>query len=114
MMKVCKFGGSSVADAETVAHVCDIILADPDRRIVVVSAPGKRDAADTKVTDMLIACAEQALAGAPTEEPIHHITERFRSDTFDLDPIMDERQAEAGRWRCGFDDEADSERLPER
>ena len=79
MMKVCKFGGSSVADAETVAHVCDIILADPDRRIVVVSAPGKRDAADTKVTDMLIACAEQALAGAPTEEHIHHITERFRN-----------------------------------
>ena len=44
-----------------------------------------------------------------------HITERFRSDTFDLDPIMDERQAEAGRWRCGFDDDAGSDgHLPER
>lgn len=85
MMKVCKFGGSSVADAETVAHVCDIVLADPDRRIVVVSAPGKRDATDTKVTDMLIACAELALAGAPTEAHVHDITERFRNIQVGLD-----------------------------
>ena len=41
-MKVCKFGGTSLANAEQVAKIVDIVLADPERRIVVVSAPGKR------------------------------------------------------------------------
>ena len=41
-MKVCKFGGSSLADAAQLNKVIDIVLADPARRIVVVSAPGKR------------------------------------------------------------------------
>ena len=53
-MKVCKFGGSSLADGELVGKVCDIIASDPDRRIVVVSAPGKRNKEDTKVTDKII------------------------------------------------------------
>ena len=48
-MKVCKFGGSSVADDIQVAKIRDIITADETRRIVVVSAPGKRDKEDTKV-----------------------------------------------------------------
>ena len=51
-MKVCKFGGSSLADAAQVNKVIDIVLADPARRIVVVSAPGKRHSGDTKVTDL--------------------------------------------------------------
>ena len=46
-MKVCKFGGSSLADATQLNKVIDIVLADPARRIVVVSAPGKRDKGDT-------------------------------------------------------------------
>lgn len=54
-MKVIKFGGSSLADANQIKKVCDIILADAARRLVVVSAPGKRFSSDTKVTDMLIA-----------------------------------------------------------
>ena len=41
-MKVVKFGGSSVANAKQILKVADIVKADPDRRIVVVSAPGKR------------------------------------------------------------------------
>ena len=41
-MKVCKFGGSSVANAEQVLKVLDIVRRDPERRVVVVSAPGKR------------------------------------------------------------------------
>ena len=61
-MKVCKFGGSSLANAAQVNKVIDIVLADPTRRIVVVSAPGKRDKGDTKVTDLLIALANAALA----------------------------------------------------
>ena len=52
-MKVCKFGGSSLADAGQLTKVIDIVLSDPQRRIVVVSAPGKRNKGDTKVTDLL-------------------------------------------------------------
>jgi len=76
-MKVCKFGGSSVANAEQVAKIVDIVLADPDRRIVVVSAPGKRGKADTKVTDLLIACAELALADQDCEDALAAIVERY-------------------------------------
>ena len=46
-MKVSKFGGTSVANAEQVTKIVDVVLADPERRIVVVSAPGKRNKADT-------------------------------------------------------------------
>ena len=65
-MKVCKFGGSSLADAGQLTKVIDIVLADPQRRIVVVSAPGKRNKDDTKVTDLLIALAKYALDGKNT------------------------------------------------
>lgn len=76
-MKVCKFGGSSLADAERVRQVCGIVAADPARRVVVVSAPGKRDADDTKVTDLLIACAERKLAGEPASGLLEQVTGRF-------------------------------------
>ena len=56
MVKVVKFGGSSLASAEQFAKVGDIIRADETRRYVVPSAPGKRNSKDTKVTDMLYAC----------------------------------------------------------
>ena len=55
-IKVVKFGGSSLADADHFRQVAAIIKADPDRRYVVPSAPGKRDKGDTKVTDMLYRC----------------------------------------------------------
>ena len=63
-MKVIKFGGTSLATAGQVKKVCNIILADPKRRLVVVSAPGKRFDEDIKVTDLLIALAEACLTGA--------------------------------------------------
>ncbi len=56
MIKVVKFGGSSLADAEHFRQVAAIVKADPTRRYVVPSAPGKRDKQDTKVTDMLYEC----------------------------------------------------------
>jgi aspartate kinase len=56
-MKVVKFGGTSVASAAQIKKVADIVAADSDRRVVVVSAPGKRNRRDTKVTDLLIALA---------------------------------------------------------
>ncbi|MGN0827530.1 MAG: aspartate kinase [Kiritimatiellia bacterium] len=76
-MKVCKFGGSSVADDIQVAKIRDIVLSDPTRRVVVVSAPGKRNKSDTKVTDMLIALAETALAGLDTEAALAAVVERY-------------------------------------
>jgi aspartate kinase len=60
-MKVAKFGGTSLASAEQIKKVCSIVTSDPERRIVVVSAPGKRYKEDVKVTDMLIACAKAQL-----------------------------------------------------
>ena len=56
MVKVVKFGGSSLASAEQFAKVGKIIRSDKERKYVVPSAPGKRNSKDTKVTDMLYAC----------------------------------------------------------
>ena len=53
MVKIVKFGGSSLADAHQFKKVGDIIKSDPDRRFVVPSAPGKRFKDDIKVTDLL-------------------------------------------------------------
>ncbi len=53
-MKVAKFGGSSVANAEQLRKVANIIQDDRERKVIVVSAPGKRFSEDTKVTDLLI------------------------------------------------------------
>ena len=83
-MKVCKFGGSSVADAKQVTKIVDIILSDADRKIIVVSAPGKRDKADTKVTDLLIRCAEEALAGTCAEKTLGLIVGRYAEIQRDL------------------------------
>ena len=52
MLKVTKFGGSSMADAGQYRKVRDIILSDPERRVVVVSAAGKRNKNDHKITDL--------------------------------------------------------------
>ena len=83
-MKVCKFGGSSLADAHGISQACDIVASDADRRIMVVSAPGKRHDDDCKVTDMLIACAEAGLAGRNTDEELKAVVERFASIQADL------------------------------
>ena len=53
---VCKFGGSSLASAAQIRKACAVVRADPARRYVVPSAPGKRDDHDRKVTDLLYAC----------------------------------------------------------
>ena len=66
-MKVVKFGGSSLASGEQLEKVYGIVTSDPERKFVVVSAPGKRSSEDTKVTDLLIACAEKRMNGEDTE-----------------------------------------------
>lgn len=78
-MKVVKFGGSSLADGPHVERAIAIIKEDPKRRIIVVSAPGKRSADDVKVTDLLIAYATAVLHrddyAAMREEIIHRYFE---------------------------------------
>ena len=56
--KVCKFGGTSMADGNIIQRAADIIKADESRRYVVVSAPGKRFSDDVKITDLLYACSD--------------------------------------------------------
>ncbi|MGG0777537.1 aspartate kinase [Bacillus rugosus] len=76
-MKVVKFGGSSLASGAQLEKVFDIVTSDPARKAVVVSAPGKRYAEDTKVTDLLIACAEQYLASGSAPELAEAVVERY-------------------------------------
>ena len=76
-IKVVKFGGSSLASAEQFKKVKDIITSDPDRKFVVPSAPGKRFSADTKVTDMLYSCYENASKGENIDEEFDKIRERY-------------------------------------
>ena len=83
-MKVIKFGGTSLATAGQVKKVCNIILADPKRRLVVVSAPGKRFDEDIKVTDLLIALAEACLTGGNVREIAEKIVSRFKDIIVEL------------------------------
>jgi len=83
-VKVCKFGGTSMADAKVIGQACDIVQADPERRIMVVSAPGKRDGGDRKVTDLLIACAEARLRGEDAAAEKRAVLERFDAIRSDL------------------------------
>lgn len=76
-MKVAKFGGTSLASAEQFRKVGQIVASDPQRRIIVVSAPGKRHKADIKVTDLLIACADRQLAFGSAEEEVRAVAERY-------------------------------------
>ena len=76
-MKVCKFGGSSLGNADQIKKVCRIIKQDPQRRIIVVSAPGKRNKNDIKVTDLLIKCADSILAGYSGTKESNNVIKRF-------------------------------------
>lgn len=78
MRKVVKFGGSSLASAEQFKKVGNIIHADKERKFVVPSAPGKRDADDTKVTDMLYSCYDLAEAGKDFKAQLQAIRERYQ------------------------------------
>ena len=79
MVKVVKFGGSSLASAEQFAKVGDIIRADKSRKYVVPSAPGKRNSKDTKVTDMLYECYALAEADKDFRVQLMKIKDRYDS-----------------------------------
>ena len=74
---VAKFGGSSVADAAQFRKVAAIMQADPRRRILVVSAPGKRRPDEAKITDLLYLCHDMTAMATSIDEPFGLITERF-------------------------------------
>lgn len=76
-MKVVKFGGTSLASAPQIKKVCDIILSDAKRRLIVVSAPGKRFDDDIKVTDLLIDLGEKYYKDKKAEEEFKRVIDRF-------------------------------------
>ena len=77
-MKVAKFGGSSLASYDQIKKVCEIITSDEKRRLIVVSAPGRRFKEDTKVTDLLIEAAESRLSGLQDPSVLLPIVERYQ------------------------------------
>ena len=79
MLKVCKFGGSSVAGAEQFRKVRDIVLSDPSRRVVVISAAGKRTSDDHKLTDLLYLCHAHLTYGVACSDILAAIRSRFVS-----------------------------------
>ncbi len=83
-IKTVKFGGSSVADGIQLKKIKEIVEADPDRRYVVVSAPGKRFDADSKITDLLFMCKAQADNNIPYEQLFQVITDRYDAIRFNL------------------------------
>ncbi len=78
-MKVTKFGGSSLASASQLEKVFTIVKSDPERRFVVVSAPGKRNAEDTKVTDALIKYYKQYVNGSDVTASQEWIIQRYQA-----------------------------------
>ena len=84
MLKVVKFGGSSVAGAHQFQKVKNIVLSDPARRVVVVSAAGKRSADDHKLTDLLYLCHAHLTYGVPCDSILQTIQDRFAEIRSDL------------------------------
>lgn len=77
MLKVTKFGGSSMADAGQYRKVKDIILSDPQRKVVIVSAAGKRYSDDHKLTDLLYLCFAHTKYGVSCDPVFEMITSRY-------------------------------------
>ena len=101
MLKTVKFGGSSVSGAGQFRRVRDIVLSDPSRRIVVVSAAGKRDAQDHKLTDLLYLCHAHLTYGVPCDDILAVIQERFASIRSELELSYD-AEAEFSALRAGL------------
>lgn len=104
-MKVCKFGGTSMANAQTIKRVIDVINKDKDRRYIVVSAPGKRFADDEKVTDMLYACCDETERIGTCKESFEKIKVRFLQIArelnveMDIETVLDEVRANIEKCR---------------
>ena len=77
MLKVTKFGGSSMADAGQYRKIRDIVLSDKGRRVVIVSAAGKRFSGDHKITDLLYLCHAHIQYGVDCSQIFEMITTRY-------------------------------------
>ncbi len=99
-IKVCKFGGTSMADAAAIDNVASIVLSDPARKYVVVSAPGKRDKNDVKVTDLLYSCHKEAVETGTCAKTFAKVKERFIGIckdlglTIDMESVLERTQQE--------------------
>ena len=89
MLKVAKFGGSSMADAGQYRKVRDIILADNHRRVVVVSAAGKSHKDDHKITDLLYLCHAHTQYGVPCDPIFDMIVSRYNQIREELGVELD-------------------------
>ncbi|MGF6376113.1 aspartate kinase [Clostridiales Family XIII bacterium PM5-7] len=88
-IKVAKFGGSSVADGIQLRKTKQIIDADPDRKYIVVSAPGKRFDGDNKITDLLYLCKTHMEHNLPYEQVFQVISDRYMAVKMDLGVDVD-------------------------
>ena len=88
-MIVTKFGGSSLADASQFRKVKDIILSNGGRKIVVPSAPGKRNPKDFKITDLLYLCHAHIESSIPLDDVFNLISNRYKDIVSDLNLDLD-------------------------
>ncbi|MCI2949071.1 aspartate kinase [Staphylococcus caledonicus] len=84
-MKVAKFGGSSVSNASQIKKVLDIVNEDPERKIIIVSAPGKRHKDDIKTTDLLFRLYEKVLNNLNYQDKKKEIIQRYADILEELD-----------------------------
>lgn len=109
-MKVCKFGGTSMANGGTISRVMNVVRSDDQRRYIVVSAPGKRDKNDVKITDALYACFNEKREKGNCDISFEVVKNRFldiaKSLDVDinltdvLDEIKDKIEGGASRDYC--------------
>lgn len=78
---VSKFGGSSLSDSGQFKRVKDIIRKKDGRDLIVVSAPGKRNPYDIKVTDLLIDLTEKNKKIDKLEGDIRKIRAKIRTES---------------------------------
>ncbi|QWT17833.1 aspartate kinase [Collinsella sp. zg1085] len=104
MIKIAKFGGSSVADAEQFKKIRAIVSSDTDRRFVVVSACGRRGKGDSKVTDLLYLVSAHLNYQVSCDDLLADIESRYVSIAEELGlsyPIHQEFAAFAKDARAG-------------
>lgn len=89
MLKVAKFGGSSLSDASQFAKVKSIVEADEGRKVVVVSAPGKRNSDDNKITDLLYLCMAHLKYDVSPDSIFALISQRYQEIRDDLGLTLD-------------------------
>lgn len=102
-IKVCKFGGTSMAEGNVMNRVKRIIESDKDRKYVVVSAPGKRYSGDIKITDVLYECHKEVAETGTCGAAFALIRNRFTSIVkelgidFDIQSVLDETEKRINR-----------------